>query len=153
METQTVNVFRENTAEEVKKKMTAGEKTVTAECTVLTVQGKGMPQEQPADGIKSFTEFVGEMDDYDRPVALPHMEKNPVLDKEVRVIMDDCGHQLYAWMDKDADGRMSLYRLWFKLLTNALQQAVFPVPDRPVNKPMPFTFFRYSRRFVISLKS
>lgn len=112
METQTVNVFRENTAEEVKKKMTAGEKTVTAgvtaECTVLTVQGKGMPQEQPADGIKSFTEFVGEMSDYDRPVALPHMEKKRVLDKEVRVIMDDCGHRLYAWMDMDADGRMSV---------------------------------------------
>lgn len=105
-----VNVFMKK-PQEARKEMTVCKETataLTAECTRLTVQEKKLPQEkETADGIISTTEFIGEMDDYDRPVELPFMKKN-VLDKEVRVITDDCGHQLFAWIEKNEEGRMKV---------------------------------------------
>ena len=65
---------------EVKKEMNVNNERIaltkdtegSSECTDLIVQEEALPQEQekeePATGITATTEFIGDMDDYDRAV-------------------------------------------------------------------------------------
>lgn len=80
----------------------------SSECTDLIVQEEALPQEkeEPATGITATTEFIGDMDDYDRAVEteVPYTQNNAVWNREVRLITDSRGRRLCAWIDEDDDG-------------------------------------------------
>lgn len=79
------------------------------ECTDLMVQENSLPQEAGTTptGIKAWTGFIGDMDEYDRAVETekPYVRKSTMLNKDVRLITDSRGRVLCAWISNDEKGK------------------------------------------------
>lgn len=115
-----VNVFMKNT-QEAGKEMTVNNEVTAMQtvgetpmgCHDLMVQENSLPQESetaPTE-IKTWTEFVGDMDEYDRAVEtdmMPHMPPNPVLNRESLVIQFKQGTKIYVWINEGEGGEREI---------------------------------------------